>query len=97
MEVGGGRNPLVSAIFYHGAGVLLPQAQVGISGSCCDQLWIFCFTSEWTSGSTGGPVGNFSPKIRYLSRLTSEALVGFCILSLIKQLRQGKLTMARST
>lgn len=67
MEVGGGRNPLVSAIFYHGAGVLLPQAQVGISGSCCDQLWIFCFTSEWTSGSTGWPVGNFSPKIRYLA------------------------------
>lgn len=32
MEVGGGRNPFVSAIFYHGAGVLLPQ-QVGISGS----------------------------------------------------------------
>lgn len=69
----------------------------------CDQLWstvdflLHFWADKWTSGSTGGPVGNFSPKIRYLSRLTSEALVGFCILSLIKQLRQGKLTMARST
>lgn len=56
MEVGGGRNPLVSAIFYHGAGVLLPQAQVGISGS--NIAVINCgFFSSLLSGQVAQLVG----------------------------------------